>query len=106
MTPQEIFLWRRISCKQIEGVQFYRQKPIGPYIVDFYAKRPKLIIELDGGQHFEDVHIQKDQDRDSYLSELGFVVLRFDNHSVVKNWNGVGKVIVDTILRKKMPILR
>jgi very-short-patch-repair endonuclease len=70
MTRQEIFLWRRICRKQICGVQFYRQKPIGPYIVDFFAKYPKIVIELDGGHHFEPEQEQKDIERDCFLRSL------------------------------------
>ena len=99
MTPQEIFLWQKINRKRINGVQFYRQKPIGPYIVDFYAKRPKLIIELDGGHHYENIQMEKDKNRDLYLESLGFIVLRFDNYSVRANWSGVLQVILETISR-------
>lgn len=95
MTPQEIFLWQKINRKQINGVQFYRQKPIGPYIVDFYAKRPMLVIELDGGHHHENIQMEKDINPDSFLESLGFIVLRFDNHSVMANWSGVLQVILE-----------
>ena len=64
--------------KQILGVQFYRQKPIGPYILDFYAHSPKIAIELDGGQHFLPEQTEKDLDRDTYLTSLNIKVLRFD----------------------------
>lgn len=99
MTPQEIFLWKKINRKQIYGVQFYRQKPIGPFIVDFYSKNPKLVIEIDGGHHFEPTQLEKDKERDAFLKIQGFAVLRFDNHSVMTNWHGVGQILMDTILR-------
>ena len=97
MTPQEIFLWRKISRKQLGDVQFYRQKPIGPYIVDFYAKKPKIVIELGGGHHYEPKQIELDNIRDEYLKDQGFIVLRFDNRSVIENWPGVGQCILDAI---------
>ncbi len=102
MTTQEIFLWKKISRKQIGGVQFYRQKPIGPFIVDFFAKEPKIVIELDGSHHFELEHLEKDKARDAFLKTLGFLVLRFDNHSVMTNWHGVGQIILDRIIKLKM----
>lgn len=54
MTASEQYLWYNLRRKQLMNVQFYRQKPIGPYIVDFYAHAPKLVIEVDGSQHFEE----------------------------------------------------
>ena len=101
MTKQEVFLWRKLYRKQICGVQFFRQKPIGPYIVDFCAKVPKMVIELDGGHHFEAEQQEKDQKRDSFLRAQGFIVLRFDNRSVVENWAGVGQVIMEAIMRTR-----
>ena len=58
MTESESALWYRVRGKQISGVQFYRQKPIGNYIVDFYAPRVKLVIEVDGSQHLDGKHLQ------------------------------------------------
>ena len=52
MTDAELHLWNRVRRKQINGYQFYRQKNIGSYIVDFYCPAAKLIIELDGSQHY------------------------------------------------------
>ena len=63
LTDSERALWRRLQGKQLAGVQFYRQKPIGSYIVDFYAPRAKLVIEIDGSQHFEAPHADKDKER-------------------------------------------
>jgi very-short-patch-repair endonuclease len=55
-TDAERLLWFHIRRKQLKNIQFYRQKPIGNYIVDFYAPKPKLVIEIDGSQHFEEEH--------------------------------------------------
>lgn len=52
-TDAELLLWSRLRRRQINGIQFYRQRPIGAYIVDFYAAAAKLVIEVDGGQHHE-----------------------------------------------------
>ena len=60
MTDAEQLLWSRVRRKQILGIQFYRQKPIGPFIVDFHAPAAGLVFEVDGGQHFEDEHRRRD----------------------------------------------
>jgi very-short-patch-repair endonuclease len=61
------------------GVQFYRQKPVGDYIVDFLAPKTKLVVEVDGSQHTESEHAKKDKDRDEYLAAVGLKVLRFNS---------------------------
>ncbi len=68
MTDTERLLWSRLRRKQILGVQFYRQKPIGNYIVDFYAPKMKLVVEVDGSQHLEEKHLEEDKRRDAYLT--------------------------------------
>ena len=68
MTEAEQKLWYRIRRKQINNWQFYRQKPLGPYIVDFYCPAAGLVIELDGSQHFVEEHRLADQQRDLYLN--------------------------------------
>ena len=69
-TDAENLLWSRIRRKQIKNIQFYRQKPIGNIIVDFYAPSVKLVIEVDGGQHFDEAHIEQDRKRDLYLKRI------------------------------------
>ncbi len=94
MTEAECLLWSKLRRKQIKGLQFYRQKVIENYIVDFYCHRSKLVIEIDGGQHFTKKGQESDQSRDTYLKNLGLQVLRFNNHDVLQNI----KVIVDEII--------
>jgi len=89
MTDAERNLWAKIRGKQLKDKQFYRQKNIGNYIVDFYCPSAKLIVELDGGQHYSDEGMKKDKIRDSYLKHLGFTVLRFSDRDVLKNIEGV-----------------
>ena len=89
MTVAERRLWSKIRRKQLKGYQFYRQKNIGDYIVDFYCPAAKLIVEIDGGQHYSEENIVKDGARDKFLSDLGFRVLRFSNSDVFKNIEGV-----------------
>ena len=92
-TDAEALLWSRLRRKQLKGIQFYLQKPIGNVIVDFFAPTAKLVIELDGGQHFTDAYIKKDEKRDSYLKLLDLKVLRFDNLQVLQSLEIVLAVI-------------
>jgi len=85
MTDAERVLWSRIRRKQIKGVQFYRQKPVGNYIVDFYCPKAKLIIEVDGGYHKRSEIMQNDHEKDKTMNELGFTVLRFSNDQVMNH---------------------
>ena len=106
MTNSEQVLWSRLRCKQLLGVQFYRQKPIGDYIVDFFAPKTKLVIEVDGSQHREGVHAIKDKRRDTYLASLGFRVLRFNSRKVLQETDAVVDVIFRTMaerLNRKNP---
>jgi very-short-patch-repair endonuclease len=89
MTEAERLLWSRIRKKQIKGFSVYRQRIIGNYIVDFYCPRAKLIIEIDGGQHYTDKGIEEDKKRDEYMRDLGFKVLRFSSREIIKNLDGV-----------------
>ena len=89
MTDAERHLWTKIRMKQLKGYQFYRQKPVGDYIVDFFCPRAKLVIEVDGSQHFADEMTEYDRIRDEYLSSLGLRVLRFTNTEVLTNIEGV-----------------
>jgi very-short-patch-repair endonuclease len=89
MTEAETFLWQIIRKKQLKGRQFYRQKNIGDYIVDFYCTSAKLIVELDGGQHYTEEGKRRDQVKDKYLESLGIIVVRFSDREVFKNIEGV-----------------
>jgi very-short-patch-repair endonuclease len=93
MTDAEQLIWSKVRRKQIGDLQFYRQKNIGNYIVDFYCPKGKLIVELDGGQHYETEGMKKDQERDRYLQGLGLKVLRFSDIDVLKNIDGVMETI-------------
>jgi len=66
MTDAEKLLWSKIRGKQLKGVQFYRQKPIGRFVVDFYCPKANLVIELDGGQHYSEEAEVRDGLRDKY----------------------------------------
>ena len=102
MTDAEQALWYRLRRKQIRGVQFYRQKTLLNYIVDFYCAKANLVIELDGSQHFEPDHQQQDEERDRAFAELGLLVLRFDNRQVLTELDSV-MVVIDAIVAERNP---
>ena len=89
MTDAESLLWSRLRRKQILGVQFYRQKPLLNFIVDFYCPIANLVIECDGGQHYTAEGLDSDQNRDYALSELGLMVLRFSNNQILTETDAV-----------------
>jgi very-short-patch-repair endonuclease len=93
MTDSERALWSRLRGKQLLGVQFYRQKPIGDYVVDFYAPQAKLVIEIDGSQHSQNGVLEKDKERDRYMAGLGLEVMRFNSREVLTNTEEVVEVI-------------
>jgi very-short-patch-repair endonuclease len=100
MTDSETVLWSRLRGKQLLGVQFYRQKPIGEYIVDFYAPKTKLVVEVDGSQHMEGEQVAKDKCRDEYLAKNGIKVLRFNSREVILETKEVVKVIIYTMAER------
>jgi len=89
MTDAEIALWSRLRRKQIYELQFYRQKPLGNFIVDYYCPSARLVIEIDGGQHYTEEGAAHDSERDAYLNSIGLSVLRFSNLDVLGNMDGV-----------------
>jgi len=89
MTEAERLLWEKIKGKQLNRYQFYMQKTIGNCIVDFYCPKAKLVIELDGGQHYSSEGKEKDRTRDEYMKGIGLKVLRFSDKEVFNNTQGV-----------------
>jgi very-short-patch-repair endonuclease len=96
MTDAERFLWNRLRKKKLHGLRFRRQHPIGPYVVDFVCIETRLVIELDGGQHQEQV--EKDIIRDKWLVRQGYQVLRFWNNQVFNETEPVLEKISDSLL--------
>ena len=92
-TEAEILLWSKIRFRQLKDLLFYRQKPLGGYIADFYCPKAKLVLEVDGGQHLEKDAKEYDQVRDEFLKNMGLTVLRFTNVDVMDNIDGVVEVI-------------
>ena len=89
MTDAEQLLWRKLRRKQILGLQFYRQKPILNFIVDFYCPAANLVIECDGGQHYTAEGLEADRARDQALAQLGLNMLRFDNRQFLTEIDAV-----------------
>ena len=87
MTLEERILWYQFL--KTYPVQWNRQKVLGPYSADFYCKRAKLIVELDGSQHYDPKGQEYDHQRTDYLNSLGYTVLRFSNTDVKTNLSGV-----------------
>ena len=97
MTDAEIILWSKLRMKQLNNCQFYRQKIIGNYIVNFFCPKYHLIIEVDGGQHYSDEMLNADRDRDETLRSMGLTVLRFTNVDIFKNIEGVVTRIIESL---------
>jgi very-short-patch-repair endonuclease len=95
-TDAERFLWKHLRFKQVGGLKFRRQEPIGNYIVDFVCYEKAVVVEVDGGQHSEAV----DSHRDTWLMSQGFTVLRFWNHEVLTKIEGVLEMILRNCSQK------
>ena len=91
MTKEERHLW--YDFLRGHQAKFYRQKVIGNYIVDFYCPSAKLVIELDGSQHYESAGIMRDSERSDYLNSLGISVMRFTNRDIHERFRGVCEAI-------------
>jgi len=81
-TGAEAILWNRLRDRQVLGLKFRRQAPIGPYIADFFCHELRLVVEIDGGVHAEVRQISHDVNRDANLRALGYRVLRFTNQQI------------------------
>jgi very-short-patch-repair endonuclease len=81
-TPHERLLWRALKELPVDGTHFRRQAPIGPYVVDFLCPAADLIIELDGGHHNEDETAKRDRERQLWLEQEGYRVVRFWNSEI------------------------
>ena len=94
-TPAEAFLWKNLQRSQLEGRKFRRQHSIHNFIVDFYCASEKLIVELDGQVHMNPTAEEYDRQREAFLENLGFIVLRFENKMVFDFLPSVLKDIQD-----------
>ena len=103
MTKEERHLW--YDFLRSYPVRFSRQKVLGKYIADFYSAEAKLVIELDGSQHYEDRNIKNDADRTAFLEGYGLRVIRIPNNEVGRNFRGVCEYI-DTAVKQSLSQLR
>ena len=92
-TDAEARLWRELRGRRFSGFKFRRQQPLGDFIADFCCLERKLTIELDGGQHAEDLERAHDEERTTALAEMGFRELRFWNTDVFQKLTGVLETI-------------
>lgn len=98
MTKEENLLWYRFLRKY--PLQFRRQYVIGNYIADFFCHKAKLVVELDGSQHYEPENQAYDRERTVYLESQGLLVLRFSNLDVLRNFPNVCEAIDDAVKRR------
>ena len=94
LTETEKRLWSKLRAGQLEGHKFVRQIGIGPYIADFACREARLIVEVDGGQHADNV---EDAERTAFLNECGYRVMRFWNNEVLSNTDGVLETILGAL---------
>jgi very-short-patch-repair endonuclease len=98
-TLGEILLWKQLRAGTMKGYTFNRQKPLGNYIVDFYCKALQLVIEVDGGYHFEEEQIIADKERQQLLEDMGLNFLRFHDEEIRKDMDMVMRTIQQYIDR-------
>ncbi|MCK1736346.1 endonuclease domain-containing protein [Bradyrhizobium sp. 138] len=101
-TDAERILWSELRAGRLNGAVFRRQVPIGHYVADFICHAAKLVIELDGGQHFSDEGERADASRSAVIEAKGFKVLRFNNHDVMTNRSGILETIVTAIAERTL----
>jgi len=97
----EMALWRELKGRRLHGAKFTRQLPIGPYFADFACRESRLVVELDGSQHFESEH---DRKRDRVMVEQGWSVLRFWNVDALIERGAVVDTIVAALEKRLDPV--
>jgi very-short-patch-repair endonuclease len=101
LTPAELLLWRHLKGRQLMGLKFRRQAPVGPYILDFFCPEARVAVELDGGGHGRHHTVARDAQRDAWLSEHGIATLRFTNDAILRDV----ALVCDAILAETRPRL-
>jgi very-short-patch-repair endonuclease len=96
-TEAEKILWSKLRNKQLAGYKFFRQYGIGSYIADFYCPLLKIVIEVDGSQHFSKEGLVYDKEREKIFKDLGIRTIRFSNIDVLNNIEGVYQSIQDQL---------
>ena len=100
-TRAEWILWLQLRYRRLGGFKFARQEPIGRYYVDFVCREQRLIVEVDGGQHSDNV---ADRIRDTYLTTLGYRVVRVWNNDVIDNIEGILEMLKSELEQTPHPI--
>ncbi len=103
MTKEERHLW--YDFLRTYPIRFSRQKVLRKYIADFYSAEAKLVIELDGSQHYEEIGVQKDTERTTFLEGYGLKIIRIPNNEVSRNFRGVCEDI-DAAVKQSLSQLR
>jgi very-short-patch-repair endonuclease len=93
LTDAEVILWQNLRRKELGGLKFRRQHPIGPYITDFACLRAKLIVEVDGATHATETELAHDARRRSFMARFGWKEIRVYNDDVYKNLDGILEAI-------------
>ena len=100
MTKEEAHLWYQFLCRY--PLRFRRQYIIGSYIADFYCHKAKLVVELDGAQHYSSEEIAYDKKRTEFMNRQGLQVLRFSNLDVMRRFSGVCEQIDQTVRQRTL----
>ncbi len=103
MTKEERHLW--YDFLRTYPVRFSRQKVLGKYIADFYSAEARLVIELDGSQHYEEDSARKDAERTTFLEGYGLKIIRIPNNEVIRNFSSVCEY-VDAAIKQSLSQLR
>lgn len=88
-TPEELIFWTQVKGRRFYKYKFRRQYSIGKYVADFYCPQLRLVVEIDGGQHFEEENKRHDELRTEYFEKLGMKVKRYTNIDIKNNLSGV-----------------
>jgi len=96
LSPPEILLWVRLRIRTPDGPVFRRQHPIGPYVADFYCPAAKLVVEIDGAHHGDDVQLDHDEIRDRYMETRGYRVVRYPAADVLHDPDEAARSIFET----------
>ena len=95
--------WRSLKDRRLNGFKFRRQVPIENYIVDFYAPAARLIVEVDGSQHFEHAQDEHDRSRTAHFERMGLRVLRYNDRQVLLELDSVAEDIFRAVEEKNPP---
>jgi very-short-patch-repair endonuclease len=104
-TEAEKTIWRHLRNRQLQGMRFFRQYSVGPYVLDFYCPAVKLAIELDGGQHIQYENREYDSARSEYLKAQGIDVMRFWNHEVLLDTDSVLTKLMERLTPNNPPLI-